>query len=290
MTKHSRRTLLPAALTILALVLFVPARGEAQQAAQFFRQNCANCHTIGGGRLTGPDLKDVGKRKDRTWLAQFVQDPKAKIDGGDPYALQLKDEARGVVMPAVPGLTPAVVNDLLDLIEAESKLEHSQFAGLTITDRPFTAVEAALGRDLFTGVRPLTNRGPACISCHTVGTMPGLGGGRLARAPQFDLTRVYERLGGRKATGSWLMAPPTPTMQALFRDHNLQPDEILPLLAYVEDAAAQRREADSSPTLNFFLFGMGGTVVGLALLGAVWRNRLRTVRRALVKGDEDGAR
>jgi len=290
MTKPPRFAFLFASITILVLSLAFALGAHAQQAAQFFRQNCANCHTIGGGRLTGPDLKDVSKRKDRAWLAEFVRDPKAKIDAGDPYALQLKDEARGVVMPTVPGLTPAVVNDLLDLIDAESKLEHSQFAGLTITDRPFTEAEAALGRDLFTGVRPLTNRGPACISCHTVGTMTRLGGGRLARAPQFDLTRVYERLGGRRATGSWLMAPPTPTMQALFRNANLQPDEILPLLAYVESAAAHRREADSSPVLNFFLLGMGGMVVGLTLLGAVWRNRLRAVRRALVKGNEDGAR
>ena len=290
MTKPLTIAFLPASVTILALSLIFPATGHAQQAAQFFRQNCANCHTIGGGRLTGPDLKDVAKRKDRAWLAQFVPDPKAKIDTGDPYALQLKEEARGVVMPTIPGLTPAVVNDLFDLIEAESKLEHSQFAGLTITDRPFTAAEAAMGRDLFMGIRPLTNRGPACISCHTVGTMTGLGGGRLAPAPQYDLTRVYERLGGRKAAGSWLMAPPTPTMQALFRNRNLQPDEILPLLAYIEEAAVQRREADSSSTLNFFLFGMGGMVVGLAFLGAVWRNRLRAVRRPLLKGEEDGVR
>lgn len=290
MTKPSRFTFLSASLRILVLSLIFPLSGYTQQAAQFFRQNCANCHTIGGGRLTGPDLKNVTQRKDRAWLAQFVQDPKVKIDSGDPYALQLREEARGVVMPTIPGLMPAVANDLLDLIEAESKLEHSQFAGLTITDRPFTAAEAVLGRDIFTGIHPLTNRGPACISCHTVGTMSGLGGGRLAPAPQFDLTRVYERLGGRKAAGSWLMAPPTPTMQALFRNHNLQPDEILPLLAYIEDAGAQRREADSSPVLNFFLFGMGGMVVGLAFLGAVWRNRLRAVRRPLVKGEEGGVR
>jgi cytochrome c2 len=32
---------------------------RAQEAADFFRQNCANCHTIGDGRLTGPDLKGV---------------------------------------------------------------------------------------------------------------------------------------------------------------------------------------------------------------------------------------
>ena len=35
---------------------------HAQQASDFFQQNCTSCHTIGGGRLTGPDLKDVPRR------------------------------------------------------------------------------------------------------------------------------------------------------------------------------------------------------------------------------------
>lgn len=272
---------LPAAL---ALILFFPAGARAQQAAQFFRQNCANCHTIGGGRLTGPDLKDLFQRKDRAWVAKFIQNPQAVLDSGDPYALAMQQEARGVVMPAVPGLTPALVSDLLELIEAESRLPRSQFAGLAITDRPFTTAEVLLGRELFLGSRPLENRGPSCVACHTVGTMRGLGGGRLAP----DLTRVYERLGGRKAVGAWLSGPPTPTMQALFRDRALRPEEILPLLAFIEDAAGQHREADASASLNFFLFGFGGMLVGLVSLGAVWRKRLRAVRRPLVQGEEDG--
>ena len=57
-----------------------------QEAADYFRQNCTSCHTIGGGRLTGPDLKDVTQRKDRQWLARFILDPGGVIAGGDAYA------------------------------------------------------------------------------------------------------------------------------------------------------------------------------------------------------------
>ncbi len=165
-------------LAAAGLLLFAyPTR--AQQPADFFRQNCMSCHTIGGGRLTGPDLKNVTQRKDRAWLERFVQNPKAMIDSGDNYALQLQQEARGVVMATVPGMTPAMAKTMLDFIDAESKLAKSQFAGITISDRPFTAVDFAAGRDFFLGVRPLANGGPACISCHTLGTLRGLGGGRL---------------------------------------------------------------------------------------------------------------
>jgi mono/diheme cytochrome c family protein len=266
------------------LLLACPAR--AQQPADFFRQNCMSCHTIGGGRLTGPDLKNVPQRKDRAWLERFIQNPKAMIDRSDSYALQLQQEARGVVMPTVPGMTPTMAKTMLDFIDAESKLAKSQFAGITISDRPFTAVDFAAGRGFFLGVRPLANGGPACISCHTLGTLGGLGGGRLAP----DLTRVYERLGGRKSVGTWLSAPATPTMQAVFRGRPLQPEEILPLLATFEDAASQGREADSNALLNFFLLGFSGMVVGLVVMGAVWRGRFQAVRRPLVRGRRRGER
>ena len=264
--------------------LSVPGPARAQAPADFFRQNCASCPTIGGGRLTGPDLKDVTKRKDRAWLVKYLQNPKAMIDSGDPYAVQLLQESRGVVMPTVTGMTPDVANSLLDLIEAESKLAKSQFAGISISDRPFTAADVAIGRRIFVGERVLANGGPACISCHTLGTMGGLGGGRLGP----DLTRVYERLGGRKGVGTWLSAPATPTMQSVFRKHALQSDEILPLLATFEDASKRSQPADTSSILNFFLFGFGGMVAGLVLLQLAWRGRLRFVRRLIVRGQLRG--
>jgi cytochrome c551/c552 len=111
------------ALLLMLLAAALPCL--AQQPADYFRQNCASCHTIGGGRLTGPDLKDVGQRKDRAWLAQWLQNPKALIDAGDPYANKMLQDSRGVVMPAVGGMNPTIANSLLDLIEAESKLPKS---------------------------------------------------------------------------------------------------------------------------------------------------------------------
>jgi len=85
----------------------------AQDVADFFRQNCTSCHTIGGGRLTGPDLKGVLTRKDREWLVRFVQNPQAMMDQGDPYALQLRQAARDVVMPTINGMNRARAESLL---------------------------------------------------------------------------------------------------------------------------------------------------------------------------------
>lgn len=258
---------------------------SAQQPTDFFQQNCTSCHTIGGGRLTGPDLKDVAKQKDRAWLERFVQNPKAVLDSGDPYALQLQQDARGVVMPNVPGMTPQMAKSLLDLIEQESKLAKSRFAGVSISDRPFTPADVVIGMQLFGGERKLSKEGPPCVSCHTVGTMNGLGGGRLGP----DLTLVYERLGGRKAVGTWLSAPATPTMQAVFRKHPLQSEEILPLLAVFEDASRRSQPADSNTQFNFFLAGFAGVSLSLALMGWIWRGRFGSVRRTMVRAAQRGA-
>lgn len=268
------------ALCTLVLLLGSPARAQNAEAVAFFRQNCVNCHTIGGGRLTGPDLKDVTQRKDRTWLAQWLQNPKAVIDSGDPYAAKLFQDSRGVVMPTVGGMTPALAQSLLNLIEAESKLPKSQFAGSPISDRPFTAQDLDDGKALFKGLKPLRSGGPPCISCHTFRGIGGLGGGKLGP----DLSLVYERLQGRKGLSAWLLSPASPTMQPIFRTRPLQPEEILPLVALFENSAKRGGVDDSPAAMNFLLLGLGGAILGLVSLDKIFQRRFRGVRRSLVHG------
>ncbi|MBX2990083.1 MAG: cytochrome c [Bacteroidetes bacterium] len=263
----------------MIVFLLVPMQLAAQDPATDYRQNCMSCHTIGGGRLTGPDLKDVSQRKDRAWLAKFMIDPKAVIDSGDPYARQLKEESRGVIMPTLPGMTPQRIQALLDLIEAESKLEKSQFQGIKLSERPFTAEDVVIGHKLFVGTVKLKNSGPACNACHNVHGLSGFGGGGLAP----DLTTVMERYGGRKTLSTWLTAPATPTMQAVFKAHPIDPEEVLPLVAYFQSTLQRNPEDPSTARLNFVLVGLAGALLVLALFDLIWNNRLRSVRRALVR-------
>jgi cytochrome c2 len=256
---------------------------QAQVPADYFRQNCTVCHTVGKGRLIGPDLEGVTKRKDRAWLVKFLQSPQAMIDSGDPYAAQILKDAHGIAMPTVAGMTPDLASALLDLIEGAPGPPKSELAGVAISDRPFTASDVAIGEQIFLGEQPLAKAGPACVSCHTLGTIGGLGGGRLGP----DLTQVFDRLGGRKGLGAWLSAPPTQTMQSVFRNHALQPEEILSLLAAIDDAS-KGRPADTSSMAKFVLFGFSGMLVGLALLQLAWRGRFRSVRRTIVRAQVRG--
>jgi len=208
------------------------------------------------------------------------------IDSGDPYILKLLEEARNVVMPNIAGMSNARAEALLDLIDAESKLEKSRFAGVQISDRPLTAADVARGRQIFFGDVSLRNGGAACVSCHTTGDVGWLGGGRLGP----DLTKVFERYVDRKQLGAWLSAPATATMLPTFRDHPLEAEEILPLIAYFQDLAKTKQEDDQPRTLVFMLFGLAGAAGCLVAFNRIWRGRFRGVRRSLIEESALAAR
>lgn len=260
--------------------LLLTAGAQAQDPADYYRQNCAACHTIGGRRMVGPDLKDVTQRKDREWLIKFLLDPKAVVESGDPYAAQIVKESHGMVMPTIKSMDRARAEALLNLIESESQAEAPRFAGKQAAERPFTAADIERGKQIVDGARLLVNGGPACISCHRLRDLGSLGGGRLGP----DLTGTYQRMGSRRNLTAWLSSPATPMMQSVFKNHALKQDEILALVAYLASASKQGGQADSSGTFHFLLIGLGGSLVGLVLLDGFWRKRFTTVRRALVNG------
>lgn len=268
-----------AAAAAAAAALAGPAAADDEAVADF-RQNCFSCHTIGGGRLTGPDLKDVAKRRSRDWALKFIQGPRKVIEAGDAEAVKLRDEFRGVVMPDIPGMTQARAEALLALIEAESKLEKSRFKGLSLIDRPLTAADAAGGRALFTGERGLKNGAPPCFSCHTIGGFGGpFGGGALGP----DLTEAVSRLGGDKALAAWLMAPVTPVMRPVFQRRPLDEAEILPLTAYLKQAGERERPVGRQSRLPFLIAGIGGGIFLLVGFDSAWQGRLRSVRRRMIE-------
>jgi len=53
-----------------------------------------------------------------------------------------------------------------------------------------------------------------------------------------------------------------------------------------EDSAKKGGQDDTTSLLNFFLLGLGGMVVGLISLDALWKQRFRGVRRSLVHKED----
>ncbi|MBT4496319.1 MAG: cytochrome c [Gemmatimonadetes bacterium] len=276
---HSTRCARPLiGLLAVTLLLVSSHAAVAQVPATYFKQNCLSCHTIGGGRLLGPDLKNLHERQNREWLVDWLLDPEGVLKSGDPYAVKMQKEARGAVMTRSPGMTRDLAHALLDLIEAESRLEKSQFWGMQMSDRALTPEDIEDGRALFTGASPFKNGGPSCIGCHHVNSLGALGGGRLG----LNLTRAYATLGGRKGLAAWLATPPSLTMSPIFTEHPIDEEEILPLIAFLKSETEKDLQESSAPLINFVLVGVAGAFVLLIVFDRIWNGRFRAVRRPLI--------
>lgn len=109
--------LLAAAWLIGSPLASVPGVASVAQAApapheggKLFQQYCVSCHTVGGGRLVGPDLKGVTERRSHEWLVRFITEPE-QMRKADPIAIANLKEF-GIPMPRL-GLTEQQVTALL---------------------------------------------------------------------------------------------------------------------------------------------------------------------------------
>jgi len=106
------------ALAYLA-VAATRAEADAQAGQAIFEAKCAGCHSIGGGRGVGPDLKGVTQLRDRNWLARFILEPDKVIAEKDPIAVQLFKDYNNFPMPNM-GLSAAEVASVIDYLASVS--------------------------------------------------------------------------------------------------------------------------------------------------------------------------
>jgi mono/diheme cytochrome c family protein len=95
-----------------------PVYGQDDPATLF--QVCAACHTIGKGKLVGPDLQGITERREEAWLIRFIQNSQLIIQEGDPVAVKLFEEHNKIPMPP-NDFTDDQVRALLEYIENTGK-------------------------------------------------------------------------------------------------------------------------------------------------------------------------
>lgn len=79
----------------------------------FLESGCVSCHTIGKGRLIGPDLAEVGRRRSRVWLRAWLVDP-AGLTATDPEARRLVEQYGSPMQPT--RLAPTEIEQVLDFL------------------------------------------------------------------------------------------------------------------------------------------------------------------------------
>ncbi len=144
MTTKSTKKYLILVLALLTSVMslgLVQNRIAAETGEQVFKKKCVACHTIGGGKLVGPDLTGVTLRRDEDWLFRQIQQPDSLIAEKDPIALQLLQEYN---MPMVPlGLEDSEVAAVISYLKSIEQ-EATVAAGLPSQYIPTVIVSIGL--------------------------------------------------------------------------------------------------------------------------------------------------
>jgi mono/diheme cytochrome c family protein len=265
-------------LLFALLFIFVQDYSFSQSQGQsIFTKTCQACHTIGKGRLVGPDLMDVGNRRSEEWIITFIKSSQSMVNNGDPDAVAIFNEYNKTVMPD-QNLSESDIKDLLQFISEQSlaggfsaailePITHS--SGMSLEDAGSN--EFTIGQKLFLGEEALTEGGPACIACHTVVNDEIISGGLLA----VDLTTVFTRLSGA-GINAVISNPPFPVMKTAYANHQITEDEAFHIIAFLKEAdfISPIQEADTYQQ-SFLLQGIIGGIILFGLYGALWCKRKR---------------
>ena len=130
-TGFSKRWRVPALGFLMIVIWLGPTKHAkaAETGQKIFQSMCTACHTIGKGKLVGPDLAGVTSRREEGWLKRQIKEPDTLLAENDPIAMQLLQEANNI--PMVPlGLSDA------DVVEVIAYLKSTEQQAIVTTGLP----------------------------------------------------------------------------------------------------------------------------------------------------------
>ncbi|MCE4566952.1 cytochrome c [Maribellus sp. CM-23] len=243
-------------LLMLANAPFAKAQNEGEK---LFKATCMACHTIGSGKLVGPDLKGVNKKVNPEWLISFIRSSQKMIKDGDSLAVALFKEYNQIPMPD-NNLSDDQIRSILSYIETKSGGEETpieqatgekQQAQDTMVGQPritYTDAQLNEGNSLFYGYKPFENGAPPCASCHSLNDGILIGGGNLS----FNLSQSYAKLG-MPGINAILSNPPFPAMQDALKGKDLTGKEKEALMALVHYSGQHEVSTGSFSSTIIFL-------------------------------------
>jgi len=263
-------TFLKVLLVVVSATSLLNSDAEAASGEEIFKTYCTACHTVGGGRLVGPDLAGVHDRHSQTWLEAFVKSPKAMISSGDKAANDLLVKFNNLTMPD-PGITGDEIKAVLNYLKIAGAEASGAAAAPVAVDVVAGATEADVerGQALFQGHIRFENRGPTCNTCHDVKNDAVIGGGVLAK----ELTTVFSTMGG-SGVKAILGSPPFPVMQAAYEGRELTDPEIFALIAFLKFADEQQFfHQPRDYGVGLFVSGLVGTILLFGFYALMWHGR-----------------
>lgn len=272
-----------ACFAVIFLLLNTSLSTEAQSGEELFKSHCSTCHTVGKGKLIGPDLSGVYKTKNEDWLHSFIRSSQKMVQSGDKDAVAIFNQFK-IPMPDNP-LSDQQINSILDFIKqtdagsgggSQTAQKQGQAPSDSAGAKPdstgakpdstatgavaaaldtikYPAADVELGDSLFFGYARFINGAPPCMSCHDVNNPSALGGGKLA----LDLTAAYPKLRAQGIQGI-VTNPPFPAMKAAIKGE-ITPAEINAINAFLKSESERNNYKSPSASVVFL------TTVGLVL-------------------------
>jgi cytochrome c2 len=215
---------------------------------------CSGCHTIGGGKLKGPDLE-----KAIEWSESSLELAVKKMEK-NVGALPEADVDAYVAFLKSP--------DVRERIAKERKRAMAEMAA------KLEPPNAATGRALFFGQKGLENHGLACAACHQVAGEGGtLGPDLSGLATKMDATGMVSAFEQTNFA----------VMRDAYREHPVTKQEAVHLAAFF--GTVQPGTSPWSQTTNraLALGGVALPALGMLSLLALFRGRGAGVRARLLR-------
>ncbi|MCB1060322.1 MAG: c-type cytochrome [Calditrichaeota bacterium] len=216
---------------------------QVDVAAQSYAQKCAGCHTIGGGKLTGPDLLPT-----RAW-------PKADLSA------KVK-----LMEPRVGPLTQQDIDQFVELLHdsrAQERVHIAQELAAKAVAAKLEPASKSEGQKLFEGATSLTNGGIACITCHRAGAQGGTFGP--------DLTSLHTRLS-KVAMISAIQQTQYKVMSGTYQNHPITAQEAVHLAEYLTSPELMPQESSEK---SVPILGASLGVIGFLIVVGLYRKRSR---------------
>lgn len=270
--------------TIISVLLFsgyLPAQNNGDE---LFIQKCATCHTIGEGKLIGPDLQNIHLKRTEEWLLHFIISSTSFIKSGNPDAVQIFNEFNKTEMPD-PKINEEEIKAVLSYIKSMSndKLVSSGTDNTSATIQPkeiqteqnkvspvdLTIDPVVRGKQLFTGEYTFNNKGPSCLSCHQLTNDEMPAGGTLAK----ELTLAYEKYNEKGVKGL-IKSPPFPVMKSAYNKHEISDEETFYLTMFLKKISKDNIYQHKKNYNKRFLYtGILGVIVLMGILPLIWSKK-----------------
>lgn len=249
-------------IIVITTILTLPlAPVSAQKTSEaIFKETCTACHTIGKGKLVGPDLANVQNRHSEEWITKFIKSSQTVIKSGDKYADSLFKAFNQMPMPDHPNLTDDQIKGLIAYIGEKSSAPTTTTASTKLPPGNSTR-----GKELFVGNIRFTNHGAACNSCHNVEMKGFMSGGALGK----DLTHAVTRLSEPGVAGI-ISGLPFPQMKETYISRPVTPQEIADITAFLSTADKQALVIVTSNVGSYLLFGGAAGIIILAILYSIF--------------------